>query len=532
MTRPLLPALGALFLLSLLVGLPGDPGRVLGPSHLALSPDLALALAAACLAGMGAPRGRRALALALLLWLVVLVRLADLVAQLVTGRPFEPGFDLVLLPSLWSVLTAGASGAALGIGLLAGLALLFLAVWSGVRATGRVLAEPPARRLVLPGLATLAVVQGLLSWAGSPWLPFHTWDSGIAAVLRDQGARLAHAADLRAGIARALAQDPVAAIPADSLLASLRGRHVIVVWVESYGLSALADPRHGPTVAARLERMGDTLAQAGFHQASGLVASPVLGGRSWLAHGTFRAGIRQDQPAAQGAVLASGRQGLAHAFRRAGWHTAAAMPGLLNPWPEGALWGFDRVLRRPDFPYPGPAFGWSPVPDQAVLASLGPLGALGHRPTYLEVVLTSSHAPWTPEPPWLDAAAGLGDGSAYADADLTPDYAGMAGAYARTLDYSLRAVTEWLATTAPADSLVLVLGDHPALGWIAAPPAEKPTAVPLHVLSRDKALVEAARRDWALSPGLLPPATAPALPMEDMLERFLGTFSAPGTPAS
>lgn len=522
----------ALALLGLAVGLPADPGALFGPGHLGLSLEVTALFGLAALAARRGLRisSRAVWGLAALVLLVVLVRVADLSARAFAGRDFEPGYDLTLLPALWEVMAASLPAPLLAAGIL----LPLLAVAAGLRlllGRGlRGLEEPGGRRAFAAVLALALIGQGVSMAGGTRWQPFQAPDRTAASLAQDLGERVAHAADLRRESAQALARDPVAAIPPDRLLAALRGRDVIVVWVESYGISALTDPRHA-AVGERLARMETELGEAGFSAVSGVLDSPVLGGRSWLAHGTFRAGIRQPEVPVQSMVLASGRRSLVHAFGLGGWRTVAVMPGLRSPWPEGVLWGFDRVLRQPDLPYRGPAFGWSHMPDQAVLATVEGMGLrAGPEPVYLEVVLTSSHAPWTPNPPWLEPGerAGMIDGGAYAGRVDDPDYSRMAAGYAGSVDYSLRAVADWLAAEVADDALVIVLGDHPPVTWIAE---DRGRAVPVHVLSRDPAVL-ARFRAWGFDTGMVPAAGPPLFGLEGVMERFLDAFSPEAGPAA
>lgn len=498
-----LPGLAALLTLSLLLGLPAIPGHMLGPDHRGPLLELSVLLAAVILRPRRPGKGV-IWTLAIFCWLILLLRLADLVSMMTAGRLFEPAFDPALVPALWDVLARGPGGLLAGAALLTALGgMLCLCRWlSGLMLR----ASPPA----LPALGILAPLT-LLTMQPLP--------HGPLGVLWDQGKRWQAAQRLEAGMEEALASDPAAGLRDDQIFAALRGKPIILAWVESYGQSALTDPRQAGPVGGRLRAMQRELAEAGFHIRSGLVESPVIGGRSWLAHGTLRAGIRQDQPLAQRLVLAAGHCGLVCTLNRAGWRTQAAMPGLTLPWLEGPAWGFERVMDRAAFAYAGPHYGWSPLPDQTLLASLSP-DWTGPRPLYLEIVLTSSHAPWTPLPAWKADATGLTDGSAYAGDDLRADYTDMAAGYGRSLDYSLRALSDWLAREVPGDALVIILGDHPALDWISAGQGQR---VPLHILTRDATLLD--RLDGLdLADGMLPAAGARPLPMWEIFPQLLARF--------
>lgn len=509
-----------------MVGLPGRPEDLFGPAHLALSGEVALLLGGLGLLAAWRPRhgggARVAMGVAAAVLLTVLVlRLADLVAEVTAGRPFDPSFDMLLLGPLWSVLSAAVYPVALGLGSLAVLLALGLGCRWFARAAARSLTIPGGRASFAAALAVALAVQGWSLATGGTWAPFQPLDRSAAALLTDHAARYAEAGRLRDRVLAALSDDPVAAADPGTLSTGLGDRDVIVVWMESYGLAALTDPRSAPLILGRLEAMGATLGQAGFQAASGVVESPVLGGRSWLAHGTFRSGVALPEPPTQDLLLASGRLALPHAFAKAGRSTVAVAPGLERDWPEGARWGFDRVVRREDLGYRGPAFGWSPMPDQFVLERVEAmdLRAAG-RPVYLEVILTSSHAPWTPLPPWR-APVGAADGAEYHDLIGPADYTAMADLYARALDYSLSVTADWLVRAVDDGALVVLIGDHPALPWISG--GTESRRVPWHLLCRDRSVLDRLA-GLGLVPGMLPDMAAEPLPMQDVLGRFLAAF--------
>jgi len=509
-----------LLLFSAAVGLPSDPGGQPGFSNLGLAPELCLLAGVfAICCGRGWRPGHGVIALLSLIILPFpLLHLADQLALLVAGRPMQPLHDPALLPALWDVL-AGNIGVP---------SLILLVIFTpGLLMGGLFLAYGNLfASLTVPQARWVAMGAGLLvpalSLAGLPGAqPF---SQGMVATVQDQMRRVEEGHRMGQALADALVDDPLSGIPATQLFSLLRGRPLVLIWMESYGQSALTDPRHAPLVSARLSMLEHELTAKGFHMRSGLVDSPVLGGRSWLAHGTLRAGIRQEQPVQQGVILASDRPGLVTALRQAGWRTVAVMPGLTGPWPEGRIWGFEKLFNAKDLGYQGPAFGWSPMPDQALFAGLDALLPFANGPTYLELVLTSSHAPWTPLPPWKYGTAGLADGSAYGPPEAA-DYSRMAEAYGQSIDYSLRAAGDWLARSLPEDALVLMLGDHPALGWVADTVGAE-HRVPLHVLSKDRALVEMTR-EWGLAQGMVPTVDATAIPMQDMLRKLITTYSGP-----
>ena len=140
----------------------------------------------------------------------------------------------------------------------------------------------------------------------------------------------------------------------------------------------------------------------------------MAGGGSWLAHATFGSGLWIGNQQRDRSLVSSDRLTLTSAFQKAGWDTTAIMPGTISAWPDKNFYGIDRVYGRDDLGYKGLNFSWSPMPDQYTLAQFQQreYGKPGRPPMLAEVVLTSSHVPWTPVPKMVDWNA-VGDGSGY-----------------------------------------------------------------------------------------------------------------------
>src|SRR5262249_29550248 len=82
--------------------------------------------------------------------------------------------------------------------------------------------------------------------------------------------------------------------PGEDLLTALRGKDVIVTFVESYGRVALTHPDLAPQVGAVLDAGDRRLRAAGFASRSAFLTSPTAGGGSWLAHATLLCGVWVD----------------------------------------------------------------------------------------------------------------------------------------------------------------------------------------------------------------------------------------------
>lgn len=472
-------------------------------------------------------------AIGLVLTLVVTSKLADIGSRTAFGRPFDVVLDLPLLGAGWNLLSGsvGQAGAAAAF-VAAGVALVLLGllfVWA-VGRLGAAAARWPVRTAVLAGLglafggaAMVATPQGqppLADFAASRFAATH-----VAASLRSL--------DDIAEFDAAAAIDPVVGLPDDVLLnaPALAGKDVLVVFVESYGSSALEDPRYAPGVGAALDRAGQRLADAGLGVTSGYVVSPTVGGQSWLAHGTLLSGLRVDNQRRYDRMIGSSRGTLNRDFRRAGWRTVAVMPAITMDWPESAYFGYDAIYDSDGLQYRGKPFNWVTMPDQYTLAAFdrfertpGP-----RQPVMAEIALISSHAPWTPIPTLVGWDA-VGDGTVF-DAMATSgdppdvvwrDTERVRLQYRLSIEYAVETVAAYLADKGGRDLVAVVVGDHQPAPLITGEDAGR--RVPMHIIAADPA-VHAALADWNWRPGLLPDPAAEPLPMEDFRARLVATFS-------
>ncbi len=266
--------------------------------------------------------------------------------------------------------------------------------------------------------------------------------------------------------------------------------------------------------------------------ASGFLTSPTHGGQSWLAHATLANGLWVNDQTRYQAAIASGRRTLFHHAADAGFRTAAVMPAIVRPWPEASTMGFQRILAAPDLGYRGQPFNWVTMPDQFTLGATDRLLRDGSDPRRLfaQIALISSHAPWTPVPwmlPWED----LDDGTefdAMAQAGDPPnvvwrDRDRVRAQYRDTIDYTLQAVLEYAARQGDDAPLILLVGDHQAATPIGLDDRRE---VPIHVIGPPDLV---ARTDaWGLTRGLIPGPGSPAMPMNELRDKFMRNFSGAG----
>jgi hypothetical protein len=479
-------------------------------------------------------RAAVAAGIGVLLALLLTLKVLDTGLLQALGRPLRPtqdwtyagsglGFltDSVGRPLAVLVVVLGAVGWTLGVVLLG---------WSVVRLQGLV---DRRRRGALLGLGAAAVVWTALAATGLE-LP-----DGRAVASTDAAGLVArHVLQVRSDLqdrttfAREIAVDPFRAAPASHLLQGLRGKDVVVVFVESYGRVAVEGSPISAGVDATLRTATSRLQASGVGSRSAFLTSPTFGGISWLAHSTLQSGLWVDSQERYDTLLTTHRLTLSGAFRRAGWRTVDAVPSDQDDWPQGeAFYGFDHLYGAGNLGYAGPRFGYSTMPDQYVLAALQRLELTPgpRRPVMAELDLTSSHSPWAPLPslvPW----ASVGDGSVFdpmpalgdTAAHVWADQQRIAAAYGQSVEYSVGAVTSFLQTTTDPNLVVLMLGDHQPSDAVSGAHAGRD--VPVTVLAKDPRVLSRVA-GWGWQPGLLPTAGAPVWRMDAFRDQFLSAFS-------
>jgi phosphatidylglycerophosphate synthase len=466
-----------------------------------------------------------------LLAAAVVVSVLDLGFEEGLDRPFNPISDPGYLGGGFDLLEAsmGLAGAIVAsAGILGALGLgTALCVWSVLRTRRTVRAAPQAWTAVILGLTVVWAVAGAggaqvggVSVAGAP----------AASLVSGQVDQVrAELAD-RAAFERALSHDRFARTPGRDLLTRLRGKDVLVVFVESYGRVAVEDSWFSPLVDRTLTGATGRLARLGFHARSGWLESPTFGGFSWHAHSTFQSGLWIDSEQRYDQVLASNRFNLSWAFRKAGWRTVADVPSNTGPWPEGQrFYRYQRMYGDYDVGYAGPRLGYARIPDQWTLGAfidreLTPQ----HRPVMAEIDLDTSHMPWIPLPrlvPWNT----LGDGLVYSgmhDPDFSPlstfaDSHAQQGHYARSIRYSLRSLVGFVRHAHDKNLVMVVLGDHQPHSGVSGTDASHD--VPISLVAHDPAVLRQIS-GWGWTPGLHPDPDLPTVPMNDFRDRFLTAF--------
>ena len=473
------------------------------------------------------PRRVLAVVMGAALGVLVLVKVLDMGFFTAFNRPFDPLSDSsyvgIGIETLRDAIGSSSANVAVAVIAVLVVGLLALPALALLRLT-RVAAGH--RDGVLRAAAVLGVAWVVLRILGAP-----VASTSAAALAVDQVQAVKTGLQARERLAREIPRDRFRSTPGDRLLTGLRGKDVLLVFVESYGRVAVEGSSFSPRVGAVLDRGAAQLRADGFSSRSAFLTSPTFGGLSWLAHSTLQAGVRVDGQRLYDQLVDNTRLTLTRAFKRAGWRAVGVMPANRRAWPEGStFYGYDQVYDRRNLGYRGPGFGLPPMPDQYTLLALHRLELAKRQrpPLFAEVDLISSHAPWT-RIPRLIAWDAVGDGSSFGRipaeestrAALFGDAERARAAYGHSIEYSLSTLFSFVQRYGDDNSVLVVLGDHQPATLVTGQGAGHD--VPISVIARDPKVMDQIA-GWGWQPGMLPSPQAPVWPMAAFRDRFLTAF--------
>ena len=512
------------------------------PEQLTFSGFVRLPLEALVLAGLALvlpPRWNRVVAITagVVLALVTVVKILDFGFYTALDRPFDPVSDWSYFGPALGVLrdSAGhtwATVAEFGFGFVI-VAVLTCVPLSLVHLNGVVRRH---RRTSARVIGALALVWLLLAGLGLRIDRGEPLASTSAAGLAVDEVQLVRNSIHDEAVFQASlhGNDPFGRVPATDLLTGLRGKDVIVAFVESYGQVAVQDSSIAPGVDSTLQDATSQLRSSGYSSRSAFLTSPTFGGISWLAHSTLQSGLWVDNQSRYDDLVNSQRFTLSDAFHRAGWRTVGDVPSNKGDWPQGrSFYHYDQLYNRSNVGYAGPRFSYASMPDQFILSRFNQLelAPTNRKPVMAEIDLVSSHIPWTPLPklvPWND----IGDGSGYRSMvnqgpsrdQIWSSADGVRAAYGQSIQYSIGSLVSFVQNAHDPNLVLLLLGDHQP--WTVVTGSGASHNVPISLVTSDPQVLDRTN-SWGWQDGLLPGPTAPVWRMDSFRNRLLTTFDSP-----
>jgi phosphatidylglycerophosphate synthase len=512
-----------------------DQPKYLTPTGFLRVPLEGLVLVAVAVFLPRTPRRILAVSVGVLVTLVVVLKVINYEVFILYNRPYDPLGDTTQLGNgieTLRSLVGGAETKLIEVGAVVGTVVLAVVLTIAALRVTRVAAEH--RHRALRAIAGLGAV-GALCWVLGAQLISHTpiastLSAGL--VVDEVNAVQADIHD-RSVFAAEIKHDPVASTPTNRLLTALRGKDVLLVFVEAYGQLAVQGASFSPKVDAALSQGDERLQSAGFTARSGFLTSATYGGISWLAHSSLQAGLWVNNQDRYNQLISAKRFTLAEAFRKAGWRTVDDDPSNDRPWPQGkAFYHWDAIYNRYQVGYHGPTFTYASMPDQYIFSALQrlELGRRHRQPLFAEVDTVSSHMPWNRIPHQISWQQ-VGNGSIYNRTPMeynTGNFWGdpprVQAAYGRSIVYSLNTLTSFVQRYGKKNLVMIMLGDHQPLPIVSGQSSNH--VVPISIIAHDPKVLKQIG-SWGWGSGLRPSPTAPVWPMNAFRNRFLSAFDSP-----
>ena len=478
------------------------------------------------------PRRILAVSFGLVLALVVVLKVINYEMFTLYDRPYDPLGDTSQLGNgieTLRSLVGGTETKLLEVGAVVGTVVLAVLLTLAMLRLTRVAADN--RRWALRAVTGLAAVWALC-WAFGAQLISHTpiastLSAGL--VVNEVNALGADIHD-KSVFAKEINNDPERNIPTNQLLTSLRGKDVLLVFIEAYGQQAVEGRSFSPEVDAALAEGNKRLASAGFSSRSGFLDSATYGGISWLAHSSLQAGLWVDNQDRYNQLISAKRFTLAQAFKQAGWRTVADDPSNDRPWPQGkAFYHYDQIYNRYQVGYHGPTFTYASMPDQYMFSALQrlELGKPHKKPLFAEVDTISSHMPWNRIPQEVGWNQ-VGNGSIYNKIQMIHETGAfwsnpkrVQAAYGTSIVYSLNTLTSFVQHYGNKNLVMIVLGDHQPLPIVSGTNSNHD--VPISIIAHDPKVLKQIG-SWGWNAGLKPSPNAPVWPMNAFRNKFLTAF--------
>jgi hypothetical protein len=468
-----------------------------------------------------------------ILGVVMVVKIIDMGFFVFLDRPFNPTADWPYFGSATDLLSLsiGRRDASIVpvVAVVVGVLVLVFVPLSVLRLTRLAARHRTASLRAVAGLGAVAIVCAILGVRIVSGAPIAS--TSAAGLVYDEVRAVQAGLHDKQTLLKAAADDPFATIPSRNLLTALRGKDVVIAFVESYGRVAVHGSSFSPQVDAALQAGANRLRAAGFSSRSAFLDSPTFGGISWLAHSTLQSGLWIDNQQSYNDLVTTDRFTLSDAFKRAGWRTVADVPSNEKTWPEGrSFYHYDKIYDDTNVGYMGPRFSYAAMPDQYILSAFQrmELAKPHHTPVMAEIDLVSSHIPWAPLPtmvPWSKVgngsifdpmpAQGNSPTSVWRDADQ------VRAAYGQSIQYSLTALTSFVQTYPDKNLVLIVLGDHQPSTMVTGQGATH--EVPISVIAHDPAVMKRIS-SWGWQEGMLPGTNAPVWPMDAFRDRFLTAY--------
>lgn len=290
--------------------------------------------------------------------------------------------------------------------------------------------------------------------------------------------------------------------------------NVYLLFVESYGAVAKCLWQEGPLYTQLMDQYAHIYQDSGYTVYSTFSEAPIMGGRSWLSFTSAMTGLTINNHLTFNHLLSADYNypHLVRYFSGEGYNTYRiktmadqTQSTTLSYALADRFYAFDHWIKYEDFPYQGYQYDYfGGMPDQYALNYFDAhLLDKSRQPYFIFSINMTTHGPWHHVPPvlndWrdLDTIKTCPDGT-----NRSLDFADESMRYFEAIRYAMEVHMRFIFSTVPDHSLVILIGDHqpPGMNFTCIGKITE-AAVPVHLISRDRELVEGFA-DYGFIPGM------------------------------
>ncbi|HNR06649.1 MAG TPA: sulfatase-like hydrolase/transferase [Saprospiraceae bacterium] len=273
--------------------------------------------------------------------------------------------------------------------------------------------------------------------------------------------------------------------------------NIYLLFIEAYGTVAGVVKPYNREYLLKLDSMQKRLAGQGWHSASALSNSTILGGRSWLGFTSLMSGVRIDNHPAYEKLLREFPQypHLIRALNHQGYqtyrlNTMANFGETFEKLDSITQIFFDHRhwTRYSDLPYRGYRYDYfGGIPDQYALNYWDEYVLdKNQSPFFLFFITLNTHAPFYHPPPLLDDWKSLDQIEKSPHKRIRAEDGSPLERYTQGVIYDLSVLEKYILEKAGSNSLFILIGDHPPAGMeYLLNGATDTYATPIHLISKD-----------------------------------------------
>lgn len=275
--------------------------------------------------------------------------------------------------------------------------------------------------------------------------------------------------------------------------------NIFLIFIEAYGSILASVPPYDSAYISQLKQIETNFSSHGWHAASALSNSTILGGRSWLGFTSLISGIHIDNHPAYEKIISkfTTYPHLIQTLNNQGYHTYRlnTMANFGKDFKDldsiaGNYFHINAEWTRYNhIPYQGYKYDYfGGIPDQYALNYwYENVLNKSRQPYFLFFITLNTHAPFYLPPPLVENWKDLDDIKTSPHKTVRLEKGKPIERYAKEVKYILTVLEQFILQKADSNSLFILVGDHQPAGMeYMLKDKTDVYANPMHIITKDK----------------------------------------------